>query len=57
MEIEWSEVEVLKLAGVGTKAAEEAGRVRERELMVENGVIEARSRDRVRSGADAGGAR
>jgi hypothetical protein len=25
MEIEWSEVEVLKLAGVGTNAEEEAG--------------------------------
>jgi hypothetical protein len=25
MEIEWSEVEVLKLAGVGRKAEEEAG--------------------------------
>ena len=39
MQIEWSEAEVLKLAGVGTEAEVEVSRAWKRESMVENGGI------------------
>jgi len=40
MQIEWGEGEVLKLAGDGTEAEREVGRVWQRESMVENGLTE-----------------
>jgi hypothetical protein len=40
MQIEWSEAEVLKLAGVGTEAEVEVSRAWEGESMVENGGIQ-----------------
>jgi hypothetical protein len=40
MQIEWSEGEVLKLAGVGTAAEKEVGEGVEQESIVEDGVKE-----------------
>ena len=40
MQSEWGEGEVLKLAGDGTEAEREVGRVWQRESMVENGLTE-----------------
>jgi len=41
MQIEWSEGEVLPLAGVSTEAEEGPARVWKRESLFENGVIES----------------
>ena len=58
MQIEWSEAEVLKSAGVGTEAELEVVESRGKENRWWKTVgYRARSRDQVRSGADGGGAR
>jgi hypothetical protein len=50
MQIEWSEGEVLKLAGIGTEAEAGRARVWERESMVENGAKTLTRTSRARMG-------